>query len=57
MDEVHGTIVEAIAKELHGEAMSTFINRTIQQLDEIAGRYETGPAWSKRRRSFPLMTI
>lgn len=45
IDEVHGMVVEAIAKELHGEAMSAFINETIQELDEIAGRYETGIVW------------
>ncbi len=45
MDEVHETIVEAIAKELHGEAMSVFINETVRELDEIAGRYETGAVW------------
>ena len=45
LDEVHQTIVEAIAKELHGEAASPFINETIQKLDEIAGRYETGIVW------------
>jgi Predicted pPIWI-associating nuclease len=42
MDEVHETIVEAIANQLHGKATSAFINETIQELDEIAGRYETG---------------
>lgn len=42
MDELHETIVEAIAKELHGEATSAFINETIQELSEIAGHYETG---------------
>jgi Predicted pPIWI-associating nuclease len=45
MDDVHQTIVEAIAKELQGEATSAFINETIQELDEIAGRYETGIVW------------
>jgi Predicted pPIWI-associating nuclease len=30
IDEVHGTIVEAIAKELQGETMSVFIRETIQ---------------------------
>jgi hypothetical protein len=25
--------------------MSAFINETIQELDEIAGRYETGFVW------------
>jgi len=45
MDEVHKSITDAIVKELHGEAMSAFINETIQELDEIAGRYETGSVW------------
>jgi hypothetical protein len=45
MDEVHQTIVEAIAKELHGEATSAIINETIQELGEIAGRNETEIVW------------
>jgi hypothetical protein len=45
MDEVHQTIVAAIAKALHGEATSAFINETIQELHEIAGRNETGIVW------------
>ena len=46
IDEVRTTtITEAIDKELHGQAMSVFVNETIQELDEIAGRYETGAVW------------
>lgn len=45
MDDVHETIVDAIAKELHGEATSALINETIQELDEVSGRYETGAVW------------
>ena len=45
MDEVHQTIVEAIAKELHGEATSAIINETIHELGEIAGRNETEIVW------------
>ena len=37
IDEVHSTVVDAIGKELHGEAVSAFINETIQELDQIAG--------------------
>jgi hypothetical protein len=45
IDEVHARIVDAVTKELHGEAMSAFINQTIQELDQIAGHYETGAVW------------
>jgi hypothetical protein len=54
MEEVHGTIVEAIAKELHGEATSAFINETIQELDEITGRYETGIVWVEEAKVLSL---
>lgn len=45
IDHVRMTIAEALEKELHGQAMSVFINETIQELDEISGRYETGAVW------------
>jgi hypothetical protein len=45
MDELRETVTTAISKELHGEAMSAFINETIEELDILAGRYNTGAVW------------
>ncbi len=45
MDELRETVTTAISKELHGEAMSAFINETIEELDILAGHYNTGAVW------------
>ena len=45
VDEINEKITDAVSKELHGEAMSAFINETIGELDILAGHYETGAVW------------
>jgi hypothetical protein len=41
-DDIRNQIVRCIEKHLHDEAIGAFINETIDSLDLIAGRYETG---------------
>ncbi len=45
MDEIAERISSAVAKELHGEAMSVFISKTIGELDILAGHYSTDIVW------------
>ena len=45
MDEVREKIATALSKELHGAAMSAFVNQTIDELANISGRYTTDAVW------------
>jgi hypothetical protein len=54
IDELHATVVGALAAELHGEAMSAFVRDTIAELDEISGRYETGAVWIEETKVLSL---
>lgn len=45
LDELSERVADAISIELHGEAMSAFVNETIGELDILSGRYNTGAVW------------
>ncbi|MFB6418563.1 hypothetical protein [Bradyrhizobium tunisiense] len=45
IDELRGRVTSAVGRELHGAAVSGFVNRSIQELDEIAGRYSPEMVW------------
>jgi hypothetical protein len=45
IDDVRNTVIDAIARELHGEAMSAFIEQTIDELGEISGHYTVDIVW------------
>lgn len=54
MDEMTGRISSALEKELHGEAMSAFINETIGELDILAGHYSTDIVWIEEAKVISL---
>ena len=42
IDEMKDRVATALSRTLSGAATAAFVNQTIAELDEIAGRYETG---------------
>lgn len=54
MDEISERISSALEKELHGEAMSAFINETIGELDILAGHYSTDIVWIEEAKVISL---
>src|SRR5258707_1421057 len=53
-DEIRDRIISRIEKHLYDEAIGAFINETIDSLDLIAGRYETGGVLTDEMRVLSL---